>query len=133
MLHFPEKSREKPSDLQNFGLRIDIYARKHPKVSLFYLKKYVTNVYPCLFSVLLRTLHGAKILLLSSIFSILFWSVDQRSKCRTRVDRTRDVIASRGSFRTRSLVNIHTWFVQICFTDADIFHRRFILLVFHRR
>ncbi|XP_057210747.1 SWI/SNF complex subunit SMARCC1b isoform X1 [Triplophysa rosa] len=31
MLHFPEKSLEKPSDLQNFGLRIDIYARKHPK------------------------------------------------------------------------------------------------------
>uniref|UniRef100_W5LBX2 SWI/SNF related BAF chromatin remodeling complex subunit C1b n=1 Tax=Astyanax mexicanus TaxID=7994 RepID=W5LBX2_ASTMX len=31
MLHFPEKSREKPSDLQNFGLRTDIYARKHPK------------------------------------------------------------------------------------------------------
>ncbi|XP_056336048.1 SWI/SNF complex subunit SMARCC1b isoform X3 [Danio aesculapii] len=31
MLHFPEKSREKPSDLQNFGLRSDIYAKKHPK------------------------------------------------------------------------------------------------------
>ncbi|XP_055075399.2 SWI/SNF complex subunit SMARCC1b isoform X2 [Misgurnus anguillicaudatus] len=31
MLHFPEKSIEKPSDLQNFGLRIDIYAKKHPK------------------------------------------------------------------------------------------------------
>ncbi|XP_051520679.1 SWI/SNF complex subunit SMARCC1-like [Myxocyprinus asiaticus] len=31
MLHFPEKSIEKPSDLQNFGLRTDIYARKHPK------------------------------------------------------------------------------------------------------
>ncbi|KAI4899833.1 hypothetical protein NFI96_016901 [Prochilodus magdalenae] len=31
MLHFPEKNREKPSDLQNFGLRIDIYAKKHPK------------------------------------------------------------------------------------------------------
>ncbi|XP_062867966.1 SWI/SNF complex subunit SMARCC1b [Trichomycterus rosablanca] len=31
MLHFPEKSREKPSDLQNFGLRIDIYAKRHPK------------------------------------------------------------------------------------------------------
>ncbi|XP_072532593.1 SWI/SNF complex subunit SMARCC1b [Salminus brasiliensis] len=30
-LHFPEKSREKPSDLQNFGLRTDIYAKKHPK------------------------------------------------------------------------------------------------------
>lgn len=32
MLHFPEKSKEKPSDLQNFGLRTDIYAKKHPKV-----------------------------------------------------------------------------------------------------
>ncbi|KAM9385401.1 SWI/SNF complex subunit SMARCC1b [Pholidichthys leucotaenia] len=31
MLYFPEKSREKPSDCQNFGLRTDIYARKHPK------------------------------------------------------------------------------------------------------
>uniref|UniRef100_A0A672KP90 SWI/SNF complex subunit SMARCC1-like n=1 Tax=Sinocyclocheilus grahami TaxID=75366 RepID=A0A672KP90_SINGR len=31
MLHFPEKLREKPSDLQNFGLRTDIYAKKHPK------------------------------------------------------------------------------------------------------
>lgn len=31
MLHFPEKSTEKPSDLQNFGLRIDIYTKKHPK------------------------------------------------------------------------------------------------------
>ncbi|XP_048058192.1 SWI/SNF complex subunit SMARCC1b isoform X1 [Megalobrama amblycephala] len=31
MLHFPEKSTEKPSDLQNFGLRTDIYAKKHPK------------------------------------------------------------------------------------------------------
>ncbi|XP_077051623.1 SWI/SNF complex subunit SMARCC1b isoform X1 [Siphateles boraxobius] len=31
MLHFPEKLREKPSDLQNFGLRIDIYTKKHPK------------------------------------------------------------------------------------------------------
>ncbi|CAK6949563.1 SWI/SNF complex subunit SMARCC1b [Scomber scombrus] len=31
MLFFPEKSREKPSDSQNFGLRTDIYARKHPK------------------------------------------------------------------------------------------------------
>ncbi|KAM3858385.1 SWI/SNF complex subunit SMARCC1b [Diretmus argenteus] len=31
MLFFPEKSREKPSDCQNFGLRTDIYARKHPK------------------------------------------------------------------------------------------------------
>ncbi|XP_067359219.1 SWI/SNF complex subunit SMARCC1b isoform X3 [Channa argus] len=31
MLYFPEKGREKPSDCQNFGLRTDIYARKHPK------------------------------------------------------------------------------------------------------
>ncbi|KAL7829885.1 hypothetical protein AOLI_G00307700 [Acnodon oligacanthus] len=31
MLNFPEKSKEKPSDLQNFGLRTDIYAKKHPK------------------------------------------------------------------------------------------------------
>ncbi|XP_071373478.1 SWI/SNF complex subunit SMARCC1b [Centroberyx affinis] len=31
MLYFPEKTREKPSDCQNFGLRTDIYARKHPK------------------------------------------------------------------------------------------------------
>ncbi|XP_017275005.1 SWI/SNF complex subunit SMARCC1b [Kryptolebias marmoratus] len=31
MLFFPEKSREKPSDCQNFGLRTDVYARKHPK------------------------------------------------------------------------------------------------------
>uniref|UniRef100_M3ZRG7 SWI/SNF related BAF chromatin remodeling complex subunit C1b n=1 Tax=Xiphophorus maculatus TaxID=8083 RepID=M3ZRG7_XIPMA len=31
MLNFPEKSREKPLDYQNFGLRTDIYARKHPK------------------------------------------------------------------------------------------------------
>ncbi|XP_076865603.1 SWI/SNF complex subunit SMARCC1b isoform X2 [Brachyhypopomus gauderio] len=40
MLHFPERCREKPSDiqnlqnlqnLQNFGLRTDIYAKKHPK------------------------------------------------------------------------------------------------------
>ncbi|XP_067111415.1 SWI/SNF complex subunit SMARCC1b [Osmerus mordax] len=31
MLHFPERSRDKPSDIQNFGLRTDIYARKHPK------------------------------------------------------------------------------------------------------
>lgn len=33
MLYFPEKSREKPSDCQNFGLRSDIYTKKHPKVS----------------------------------------------------------------------------------------------------
>uniref|UniRef100_H2TGA2 SWI/SNF related BAF chromatin remodeling complex subunit C1b n=1 Tax=Takifugu rubripes TaxID=31033 RepID=H2TGA2_TAKRU len=31
MLFFPEKSREKPSDCQNFGLRPDIYTKKHPK------------------------------------------------------------------------------------------------------
>ncbi|XP_075900019.1 SWI/SNF complex subunit SMARCC1b [Nelusetta ayraudi] len=31
MLYFPEKGREKPSDCQNFGLRTDIYTRKHPK------------------------------------------------------------------------------------------------------
>ncbi|XP_034016750.1 SWI/SNF complex subunit SMARCC1b [Thalassophryne amazonica] len=31
MLCFPEKSREKPLDCQNFGLRTDVYARKHPK------------------------------------------------------------------------------------------------------
>ncbi|XP_034561413.1 SWI/SNF complex subunit SMARCC1b isoform X2 [Notolabrus celidotus] len=31
MLYFQEKSREKPPDSQNFGLRSDIYARKHPK------------------------------------------------------------------------------------------------------
>ncbi|XP_061885440.1 SWI/SNF complex subunit SMARCC1-like isoform X2 [Entelurus aequoreus] len=31
MLSFPEKSREKPSDCQNFGLRMDVYTRKHPK------------------------------------------------------------------------------------------------------
>ncbi|XP_061738757.1 SWI/SNF complex subunit SMARCC1b isoform X2 [Nerophis ophidion] len=31
MLSFPEKIREKPSDCQNFGLRMDVYTRKHPK------------------------------------------------------------------------------------------------------
>ncbi|XP_048849502.1 SWI/SNF complex subunit SMARCC1-like isoform X1 [Brienomyrus brachyistius] len=31
MLSFPEKTKEKPTDLQNFGLRTDIYARKNPK------------------------------------------------------------------------------------------------------
>ncbi|XP_053718249.1 SWI/SNF complex subunit SMARCC1b isoform X1 [Synchiropus splendidus] len=31
MLFFPERPREKPSDCQNFGLRTDIYTRKHPK------------------------------------------------------------------------------------------------------
>lgn len=32
MLYFPERGREKPSDCQNFGLRTDIYTKKHPKV-----------------------------------------------------------------------------------------------------
>lgn len=31
MLYFPDRGRDKPSDGQNFGLRTDIYARKHPK------------------------------------------------------------------------------------------------------
>ncbi|XP_057683293.1 SWI/SNF complex subunit SMARCC1b isoform X2 [Corythoichthys intestinalis] len=31
MLCFPEKTREKPSDCQNFGLRMEVYAKKHPK------------------------------------------------------------------------------------------------------
>ncbi|XP_030203212.1 SWI/SNF complex subunit SMARCC1b [Gadus morhua] len=31
MLFFPERIRDKPTDSQNFGLRNDIYARKHPK------------------------------------------------------------------------------------------------------
>ncbi|XP_006635727.1 SWI/SNF complex subunit SMARCC1 isoform X1 [Lepisosteus oculatus] len=31
MLNFPEKGKEKPTDLQNFGLRTDIYAKKNPK------------------------------------------------------------------------------------------------------
>ncbi|KAL4624773.1 SWI/SNF complex subunit SMARCC1-like isoform X1 [Arapaima gigas] len=31
MLSFPEKSKEKPIDLQNFGLRTDLYAKKNPK------------------------------------------------------------------------------------------------------
>ncbi|XP_061110303.1 SWI/SNF complex subunit SMARCC1-like isoform X2 [Conger conger] len=31
MLSFPEKGREKPVELQNFGLRTDIYAKKNPK------------------------------------------------------------------------------------------------------
>ncbi|KAJ8395209.1 hypothetical protein AAFF_G00034110 [Aldrovandia affinis] len=31
MLNFPEKGREKPSELQNFGLRTDIYTKKNPK------------------------------------------------------------------------------------------------------
>uniref|UniRef100_A0A8C5WD76 SWI/SNF related, matrix associated, actin dependent regulator of chromatin subfamily c member 1 n=1 Tax=Leptobrachium leishanense TaxID=445787 RepID=A0A8C5WD76_9ANUR len=28
MLHFPEKNKDKPTDLQNFGLRTDIYSKK---------------------------------------------------------------------------------------------------------
>lgn len=35
MLYFQEKGRERPSDCQNFGLRTDIYAKKHPKVLFF--------------------------------------------------------------------------------------------------
>ncbi|MCI4391118.1 hypothetical protein PGIGA_G00130590 [Pangasianodon gigas] len=31
MLSFPEKSKEKPTDLQNFGLRTDMYSKKNPK------------------------------------------------------------------------------------------------------
>ncbi|XP_053302165.1 SWI/SNF complex subunit SMARCC1b [Pleuronectes platessa] len=31
MLFFPEKSKEKPLDCQSFGLRSDIYTKKHPK------------------------------------------------------------------------------------------------------
>ncbi|XP_048880415.1 SWI/SNF complex subunit SMARCC1-like isoform X2 [Brienomyrus brachyistius] len=31
MLSFPEKSKDKPIDLQNFGLRTDVYAKKNPK------------------------------------------------------------------------------------------------------
>ncbi|XP_031709537.1 SWI/SNF complex subunit SMARCC1b isoform X3 [Anarrhichthys ocellatus] len=31
MLYFLEKSKEKPPDCQNFGLRSDIYTKKHPK------------------------------------------------------------------------------------------------------
>ncbi|XP_066547625.1 SWI/SNF complex subunit SMARCC1 isoform X2 [Amia ocellicauda] len=31
MLNFPEKGKDKPSDLQNFGLRTDIYSKKNPK------------------------------------------------------------------------------------------------------
>uniref|UniRef100_A0A3P9HWB4 SWI/SNF related, matrix associated, actin dependent regulator of chromatin, subfamily c, member 1b n=1 Tax=Oryzias latipes TaxID=8090 RepID=A0A3P9HWB4_ORYLA len=31
MLYFPERGREKSTDCQNFGLRTDVYARKHPK------------------------------------------------------------------------------------------------------
>uniref|UniRef100_A0A3P8Y012 SWI/SNF related, matrix associated, actin dependent regulator of chromatin, subfamily c, member 1a n=1 Tax=Esox lucius TaxID=8010 RepID=A0A3P8Y012_ESOLU len=31
MLNFPEKGKDKPSDLQNFGLRNDLYSKKNPK------------------------------------------------------------------------------------------------------
>ncbi|KAK1806610.1 hypothetical protein P4O66_005112, partial [Electrophorus voltai] len=31
MLNFPEKSKDKPSDLQNFGLRTDVYSKKNSK------------------------------------------------------------------------------------------------------
>ncbi|XP_071751630.2 SWI/SNF complex subunit SMARCC1 [Centroberyx gerrardi] len=31
MLNFPEKGKEKPTDLQNFGLRTDLYNKKNPK------------------------------------------------------------------------------------------------------
>ncbi|XP_017308523.1 SWI/SNF complex subunit SMARCC1 [Ictalurus punctatus] len=31
MLNFPEKGKEKPTDLQNFGLRTDMYSKKNPK------------------------------------------------------------------------------------------------------
>ncbi|XP_061101061.1 SWI/SNF complex subunit SMARCC1-like isoform X3 [Conger conger] len=31
MLSFPEKGKDKPSDMQNFGLRTDIYSKKNPK------------------------------------------------------------------------------------------------------
>ncbi|XP_077599100.1 SWI/SNF complex subunit SMARCC1b isoform X1 [Stigmatopora nigra] len=31
MLCFPEKTQEKPSDCQNFGLRMEVYTKKHPK------------------------------------------------------------------------------------------------------
>ncbi|XP_023681549.2 SWI/SNF complex subunit SMARCC1 isoform X3 [Paramormyrops kingsleyae] len=31
MLSFPEKFKDKPIDLQNFGLRTDVYAKKNPK------------------------------------------------------------------------------------------------------
>lgn len=29
MLSFPDKGKEKPSDLQNFGLRTDMYSKKN--------------------------------------------------------------------------------------------------------
>lgn len=37
MLNFPEKNKEKPIDLQNFGLRTDIYSKKTlAKVRFFF-------------------------------------------------------------------------------------------------
>ncbi|TRY60744.1 hypothetical protein DNTS_029603 [Danionella cerebrum] len=33
MMNFPEKGKDKPSDLQNFGLRTDIFSKKNPKAS----------------------------------------------------------------------------------------------------
>jgi SWI/SNF related-matrix-associated actin-dependent regulator of chromatin subfamily C len=29
MLNFPEKGKEKPADMQNFGLRTDMYTKKN--------------------------------------------------------------------------------------------------------
>lgn len=29
MLNFPDKSKEKPADMQNFGLRTDMYTKKN--------------------------------------------------------------------------------------------------------
>uniref|UniRef100_A0A8C7VPB2 SWI/SNF related BAF chromatin remodeling complex subunit C1 n=1 Tax=Oncorhynchus mykiss TaxID=8022 RepID=A0A8C7VPB2_ONCMY len=31
MINFPEKGKDKPSDMQNFGLRNDLYSKKNPK------------------------------------------------------------------------------------------------------
>lgn len=37
MLNFPEKNKEKPIDMQNFGLRTDIYSKKTlAKVRIFF-------------------------------------------------------------------------------------------------
>ncbi len=33
MLNFPEKGKDMSTDLQNFGLRTDIYSKKNPKAS----------------------------------------------------------------------------------------------------
>lgn len=40
MLNFPEKGKEKPTDLQNFGLRTDMYSKKNPKVSSWTVNSY---------------------------------------------------------------------------------------------